>query len=278
MLRWSEELRVGFCADRILFARVARGFKPRVVEKRIIDVPAEDSQPAWKLALELLAKTLQEMRGPRVSCFVVLSNRFVRYAIVPWHDALLKRDERLVQARHCFKQVYGDVAGNWSVALTKGRYGAPILATAVDRGLIEGLRASFSPVRFELESITPYLTAAYGHFRRALGETHKSATCFSVVEEGDVGVLNFDVRGLQNAFSRRIREEWSHELRGALLQNTEEGKEPSGAPGVCLFAPGRAPGSEQGLGGKVLRLSLSSLEGFSPLTDSKMSMALVGIR
>ena len=266
MLRWSEELRIGFCAERLVCARLGRGLGPRVIHKRIVDVAPGPETPPWKPSLQALASVLRDARGERVS--VIVSNRFVRYTVVPWHSELMRRSERLVQARHCFKQVYGNLADGWAISISDGRYGTPALATAVDQNLIESLRSSSAEAGARLISIAPYLTAAYGQFRR----TMKGASHFGVVEQDAIGLLQFDSGGLRNATSQRIHENWVQELQGALAQHSTN-ETGGAAQGVHIFAPG-TQGREFAA---TSTLSLPAWRGYSPITDSSMSMALVGV-
>ena len=37
LLSWSDALRVGLCPDRLILARIKRGLRPRVVDKKILD-------------------------------------------------------------------------------------------------------------------------------------------------------------------------------------------------------------------------------------------------
>ncbi|HZF38058.1 MAG TPA: hypothetical protein VE715_04500 [Blastocatellia bacterium] len=262
--------------DRIIRARITRGLTPRVTEKDVIDVPAQQSQPLWKPALEALSEMLKRPIEARTQAFVTLSNRFVRYTMVPWHDELMKRNERLVQARHCFKQTYGEVADKWSITSVEGRYREPFLATAVDPGLIDGLRKAFGQAHIELISISPYLTSAYSRFRRVLN-AQGATTYFSVVEQADIGTLCFDSKGLRNVFNQRIQEDWTQELRGTLMQSAGDGLGEGAARALCLFAPDRPQESIQGSGSTVTRLFLPAVHGFSPVSDSRISMALAGI-
>lgn len=269
MLRWSDELRVGFCADRLICARIGRGLRPGVTHKQVVSVAGDPADPIWSSSLQSLSGVLEEAKAKQVS--VILSNRLVRYAVVPWHAALMQTSERLVQARSCFKQVYGEVSDKWAVSISEPRYGASVLATAVDQGLIEGLRASCREAGVRLVSILPYLTAAYGQFRRSL----KGASYFGVVEHDTLGVLRFDSGGLSAVYSERIHEDWIQELRGTLVRDRAESVTTAAQPGIRVFSPGRG---NDGLRGLELAsaLSLPARPGYSPMIDSSISMALVG--
>lgn len=268
MLRWSDELRIGFCADRLVCARLGPGIGPRVLHKQIVDVAAGAEMPLWKPSLRALSSVLKDAKGKRI--IVILSNRLVRYTVVPWHSELMRRAERLVQARHCFKQIYGNLADAWTISISGGGYGAPVLATAVDQELIEGLRSASAEVGARLVSIVPYLTAAYGQFRR----TMKGASYFGVVEQDAIGLLQFDSSGLRHASSQRIHENWIEELQRSIAQSSAN--EGAALPqGIRVFAPGQV--KEGGRFAESSTVSLPAWRGYSPMTDSSVPMALVGV-
>jgi hypothetical protein len=270
VLRWSDELRIGFCADRLICARIGRALSPGVTHKHVMSVAGDPADPMWRSSLQTLSGVLKEAKGKQVS--VILSNRFVRYSVVPWHAALLKTSERLVQARSCFKQIYGDVSDKWAISISEPRYGASVLATAVDLALIEGLRASCREAGARLVSILPYLTAAYGQFRRSL----KGVSYFGVVEHDALGVLRFDSGGLRTVYSERIHEDWIQQLRGTLMRDHAESATTAAQQPIRVFAPGRGNDGLRGLA-SASALSLPARRGYSPMIDSSISMALVGV-
>jgi hypothetical protein len=270
VLRWSDGLRIGFCADRLVCARIGRGFGPRVTHKQVVSVSGDPAGPMWRASLQSLPGALGEAKGRAVS--VILSNRLVRYAVVPWHAELLKSSERLVQARSCFKQVYGEVSDKWAISISEPRYGTAVLATAVDQALIEGLRASCSKAGARLVSILPYLTAAYSQFRHSM----KGASYLGVVEHDALGVLRVDSHGPRTVYSQRIHEDWVEELRGTLVLDHAEGPPTAAQEGIRVFAPGRGNDGLRGLA-SASALLLPARPGYAPLTDSSVSMALVGV-
>lgn len=277
MLRWREELRVGFSPDRIVLARLARGFRPRVTEKFIIPVSPMNGRAAWEAPLAVLAEVLRAQVRRPAGAAVILSNRFVRYAVVPWHDALMKREERLAQARHCFKEIYGEVAASWSVQIQDGRFREPVLATAVPAELIASLRQIFKEARLPLQSVLPYLTAAYATFRRALARRSEPLTWLSVVERDDLSALCVHKGELRDVFNQRVHGEWLRELQGMLLQLA--GETTAGETmALCVFAPEKADSKPEEAKLNLMRLSLPALPGYSSSSDAALSLALVGIR
>lgn len=85
---------------------------------------------------------------------IVVPNRDVRYAIVPWHDALEGEAEEQAYLRHHFAKVHGERAKGWVFRWSQG------LASAIDKDLLEKLKTTKNVV-----SIQPSLMAAFNAAR-----------------------------------------------------------------------------------------------------------------
>jgi hypothetical protein len=106
----------------------------------------------------------------RVRVTAVLSNHFVRYALVPWNTALADPAEEEAYVRHHFTKIHGERAKSWALrwsAESAESADAPRLATAVDAGLITALRDSVKG-KARLVSIQPYLMAAANRVQGAM--------------------------------------------------------------------------------------------------------------
>jgi hypothetical protein len=99
---------------------------------------------------------------------IELSNDLVRYALVPWNDALSTPAEEEAYVRHHFAKVHGERAKGWSVRASEAAPGEPRLASAVDSALIAALRKAFEGKKAKLVSIQPALMARFNAARGAL--------------------------------------------------------------------------------------------------------------
>jgi len=99
--------------------------------------PAFGAEP-WHGALE----ALKGIAWPRSRVTVVLSNHFVRYALVPWSDAIANAAEEQAYLRHHFAKIHGERAKGWQLRASEAPKGAPRLASAVDSALVDAIRAS----------------------------------------------------------------------------------------------------------------------------------------
>lgn len=141
-----------------------RGFpRQRVVAtSRAACDPAFGSEP-WQGAVAALDAL--PLQGP-CKVTVVLSNHFVRYAVVPWSDALGTPAEEDAYVRHHFVKIHGERAKTWRLRSSEGAAGAPRLASAVDAGLLEALGKRFAKGgKARLVSVQPQLMRRFNEWR-----------------------------------------------------------------------------------------------------------------
>lgn len=116
----------------------------------------------WRGALEELKGQVAALRG-RVDVTVVLSNHFVRYAVLPEQDGTATPEEELALARFQFAKIHGERVKGWEVRVCEQ------LACAVDAALLSEMRGIFSRHKgARLVSVQPYLMAAYNRSRRRI--------------------------------------------------------------------------------------------------------------
>ena len=127
--------------------------------------PAFGTEP-WHGALAAL-QGVQWKEKVRVTA--VLSNYFVRYALVPWNTALADPLEEEAFVRHHFAKIHGERAKSWALRWSAEAANAPRLASAIDQRLVEALKQAFPATgKARLVSIQPYLMAAANRAQRAV--------------------------------------------------------------------------------------------------------------
>ena len=120
--------------------------------------PAGDREP-WRGALEALKRKIPALKN-RTHVSIVLSNHFVRYALVPPQSGAAGADEELALARFQFVKIHGERAKAWQVRVSGE------VACAIDAALLSGLKEIFSKHKgVRLVSIQPFLMAAYNQWR-----------------------------------------------------------------------------------------------------------------
>ena len=95
---WRDEIGIFVTPGSVLLNRMCRGLRPRCVADVGMNV-RPGTFVNWSPALEALADRLSEPAWQDANVRVVVSDLWVRYAIVPWTGALSRQQERLVHAR-----------------------------------------------------------------------------------------------------------------------------------------------------------------------------------
>jgi hypothetical protein len=170
---------------------------------------AESGSAPWSGALQALEKALPTEAGRPDQVCVILSSRLVRHVLVPWSDALSDTEEELAFARHCFDKVYGEAAAQWELRLSPDRDRAPMLASAVDAGLLGALHRAFDAAGVRLDSIQPNLMAVYNDYRRLL---RNRSAWLALVEPGYLTLALLHQGRWVRIRSQRIDSGWRKSL------------------------------------------------------------------
>ena len=128
-----------------------------LVGRRVVDADAGYGAEPWHGALHALKEELSS-RKERLDVTVILSNHFVRYAIVPRQDAA-SAGEELALARFHFARIHGERVKSWEVRLSGE------LACAIDAAFFFELKKVLSQGKARLVSVQPYLMHAYNQWR-----------------------------------------------------------------------------------------------------------------
>lgn len=216
----------------------------------LADCSLDTAAAPLSAALEASERLLGErMRAGRVE--VVLSNRFVRFCLVPWSWDIGSPREQESLARHCLEEIYGQSAEGWRVRLSPEATGRLRLAAAMPEALLDGLRAQCAASGAKLASVQPYLMAAFNRFRRHLAHGDflfvlaEPGRCALLLAQGG-GWVRVRTLGLDDSASA-LALLVGRELE--LLQAKE-----SAPQTLYLHAPGHADGEQLRLGNGAPRL------------------------
>jgi hypothetical protein len=176
--------------------------------------------------------TTPQWRG--ASLRIILSNHFVRYALVPWNDHLANEQEHLLFARHQFSLTHGPAAKSWAIRLSLDKPGESHVASALDQALVDRLTLAAEASHLKLASVEPLLMATFNRWRQELRET---AQWFVTVEDGMLcGALVGRDRWI--ALRRwRTQDDWASELSLWLSREQLTGEESTAASAVYVLAP-----------------------------------------
>jgi hypothetical protein len=272
---WRDRLLISLAPAEVALLRVARGLRPRILGKQSVDCDPAFGAAPWQGAVAALGTALEPLRGERLDATLVLSNHFVRYAVVRPEAALASAAEQLGLARFQFARIYGERARGWNVRLSAARRGAPRLASAVDAGLVPAIRACFPRgAKLRLRSIQPYLMAAFNCWRGSLAQAdgwlllvEPQRACLALLAASKWGA----VQSLRGEYAGP--EQWV-----ALLEREQLRTDTDAAPQRAhVHAPARGrvvsvAGEAQGW--SMHGLGLPPLEGFDPREDARFAMAL----
>ena len=192
--------------------------------------PSFGAEP-WQGAVAAL-KALEWTKRCRVT--VVLANPFVRYAVVPWSDALASPQEEEAYLRHHFAKIHGERAKAWTLRASEERNGLPRLASAIDTALLNVLKRAFPKgSKAALASVQPELMEAINRWRADIPPAgawlvlaEPGRACLAMHREGGW-------RSVQNA-----KGEWLTLLERERYRSTE-------APNLVLLAGAPAPSASE---------------------------------
>jgi hypothetical protein len=237
-LLFRDELRVMLSPGRLQLARAERaltrhGVTRGAATRKTISCDEAGGESPWSVVLEKLHEELPALATGRVRTTVVLSSRFVRYAVLPWSDALIDHAEEAAYAKHCFRQRYGAAADGWEMRLQPERVGIPRLACAVDIRLLDALRTLFAATGIRLDSIQPDLMWVFNHCRRKVRER---SGWFVLAEAGYLCVALVHDARWQAARTMRIDGDWRDALPAILEREAFLAESPGDSDVVFLGA------------------------------------------
>ena len=206
-LLWRNHLRISLCPDRLVLGSYSRGLRPSRARNETIAVQPLANAEEWRAAVDALPKVLAA--HPHHDFSVVVADQFVRYALLPFNEALKSNDQWATLARHRLTAVHGAAAAEWDLKLTETAPMGARIACAVDRALIEELSALFVAANARLVSVQPFLVAAFNRIRSTVG----NGSCWLVIEEPGRLTLAFIQRGVWMAVrNRRVDAGWRQAL------------------------------------------------------------------
>lgn len=215
MSPWPRrQLRIVMGPERITLSPVRRtltlrGLRPSIDDPQTQLFPAATEGQPWAPALLALETALQSAAKGSTAVSVILSNRFVRYAVVPWRAGLADAQEDLSYARHCFTKVYGKAASEWEMRLSRQPPEMPRVASAVDPDLLEGLRSVCRRGGVSLRSIQPHLMAVFNGARVHL---RQRSAWLALLEPGHLCLALLRDGHWRRVRNLRLEGSWREEL------------------------------------------------------------------
>lgn len=200
---WRSELRVGLCPDRLVVAGYRGASRRRIARADVIPLELAHDPAPWQAAVAALPAALSAPKKSEVT--VILSNHFVRYALLPWNATLKTDAEWHALARHRLLSVHGQAAEGWAVRVSETAPRGPRVVSAADQAMLDALDAAIAGSGATLASVQPYLMAAFNRMQPAIS----NASCWLAIEEPGRLTLALIERGSWRAIrSRRADDRW----------------------------------------------------------------------
>lgn len=169
LLSLTRRVDVTLDPERITIRNAARGWRRSLGAAQEYACGAADGRPLWLGALAALQHWLEQEGVAPGALEVDLSDRFVRYALVPWSDAVSGRAELEALARVHVEAIYGDIALGWQVLADMGEHGSAGIACALDTDLLLALRALCGAHRLRLAALQPRFMRIFNGARADIG-------------------------------------------------------------------------------------------------------------
>ncbi len=99
---------------------------------------------------------------------LIVSDEFVRYALIPWSDNVYKKSEVAALSRIHFETLFGDAAANWDIQTEPAVYGQASISCAMDKALLSSLLDLLKAHGLRLASLQPYFVRAFNQWHNRL--------------------------------------------------------------------------------------------------------------
>ncbi len=270
---FSDRVLIALAPAALALVRVRGVFRPEITETRVLECDPRFGPEPWQGAVAALEQAAAALRETRVNVTIVLSNHFVRYALVPWSEGLDRSAEELAFARYCFARIHGERSKGWEIRLSDSVARSERLASAIDTALLQAIHACFpSGAKPRLASLQPYLMSAFNNWRGLV----KSEPVWLLLIEPQRACLARLENGRWSAV-RNTRGEFEGPDQWAGLLERERRLVAAAGPAESVFvhAPHDAMDEEVDAGGWRFKMLLfRTPEGFAPNEDARLAAAI----
>ncbi|HEY8069142.1 MAG TPA: hypothetical protein VIF38_09650 [Burkholderiales bacterium] len=270
-----DRVLVALAPAALAYARVRRAPRTAVIHHGSAECSPAGGPEPWRGAVAALAPLADSLKAGRVDVTLVLSNHFVRYALVPSDPGLDTEEEQLAFARFCFAKIHGERSKAWQIRLDRRGPGSAQLASAVDDALLQAMQACFKPgAAVRLVSVQPYLMAAFNRWGRQLPTAGGSLllvepdrACLARLENGRWSAVH-SARGSFDGATEWVRFlERERHLVAEAVPATE----------VLIHAPSLAAGSIETGDWRFMSVAQPAVAGLTGRPDFYLSAALCAL-
>jgi hypothetical protein len=214
MMLWPTHLEVLLRPGEIRVAQRRALLPDRGARVEVYPVGTQPDVEPWRASVDALDTVLLEAASS-ASVHLIVSDHFLRYALVPWNENLVDDAERLAFARLALQETFGSISGDWSVALDQQPAGQNSFACAMDRALLQALRDTVSRRRMRLRSVRTVLADRINRHRRGMKE---QVFCLASLEPGRLTLAFHGEDGWIAVRARRVNGSLEDSLASVLRQ------------------------------------------------------------
>lgn len=218
---------------RVELVRLQRHVKPGQAERQVAACERAGEGIAWGAALAQLKRMLPAGSGAEIH--VLLSNHFVRYAVIPPQSGIETPSELQAYAAFQMREIYGERTGEWELTISSWDPATGAVCAAVERGFLQELEELAGSQRMKLKYVEPYFTSVFDHWHDRFG---KGRAWFALIETGRLCLALLEGGAWLRILNQRILDDVEEELLVALEREALLFSAPAGtSEQVCLFAP-----------------------------------------
>lgn len=270
---WRNRLCIAISSEHISLLKLGRGFKLKLLAKHDEAIASVSNQPSWQAALDRLTQLLDEPEWQNAEVNIVLSNRLIRYAAIPFSAQLKNYSEQEAFARYALTQTFGANVQQWAFRIQHGKKDAPGLVSAVDQALLEGLRQVCATHKLELRSITPYLMPVFNHYQDSI----KSDPAWLVINEPGYSLFVLSSGG-EFVTVNGVNHDNISELPMLLDRENLAGSFTEPCKSIYVYtSSGDKLSATPGMGYEFSRLDMAVPDGFPSAAEGLYAMAISGV-
>ena len=234
---FAKKLSVFISAESIAVISNAGEFNNKDINKSNMVFTQQTNQPAWQHAINQLDNLLRDFlvaqkMKPKTPLQIVLGSDLVRYLALPAQAISMNLAEKNAYANAAFKEIHGANADDWQIACNDAAPQQAIIATAIDKKLLEHLNQLALTHQLKLKSVKPYLMVAMNGLAKQLAKT---TGYLAIVEHSRLTLVMLQQGQCQQLRSQVISDDWQAELKHMLMRESVLGD--VGYRNVFIFAP-----------------------------------------
>ncbi len=230
---WRDRLQVFFSSSQVVLVRSRGRMKSKSPSRISARCECRAGGLAWESPLDQLDQMMAGAEGAEMT--ITISNRLVRYAVLPGQENIANPDELRAYAAFQMHEIYGKRTAAWMLGMSTWDPCTGGVCAAIERSLFERLEDTAARHRIRLKYIEPYFTSAFDRWHKRF---NGGRTWFALVETGYLCLALIENGAWQRISTRRVTHVTEDELIAALDQEAILfSRHPEAVEQVYLLAP-----------------------------------------